>query len=228
MKKIFSLVFLLGFLSLIPGHVFAQTSTPDWIKKIPEVQNANQVVVVAGLGEKTTAWISMHEKNSAGEWVQIMSTPGFIGKEGLGKEKEGDGKTPVGVFRFNKAFGIKPDPGCAVPYVQVTENLYWSSDANCKYNQLVNIRDFPRLDKSKSEHLIDLTPQYNYALNINYNGAGTPGKGSAIFMQCLETIKPFTDGGIALPEEKMLFVMKNVKPGCVVIIDSLENLGGSI
>ena len=227
MKIFLSLILLLGLCAFIPNRAFAQTPTPDWIKKIPDVQNANQVVVVAGTGE-TTAWISMHEKNSAGEFEQIMTTPGFIGKNGLGKEKEGDNKTPVGVFRFDKAFGIKPDPGCAIPYVKVTENLYWSGDANYKYNRLVDIRDYPELDKPDSEHLIDFNPHYNYALNISYNSACIAGKGSAIFMHCFGPAKPWTGGCVALPEEKMLFVMKHVKPGCVVIIDSIENLGGSI
>ena len=68
-----------------------------------------QMVVVAAI-QGTTAWISMHEKNSAGDWEMIMTTPGFIGKNGLGKVKEGDNKTPVGTFYFDFAFGIAPDP----------------------------------------------------------------------------------------------------------------------
>ncbi|MBO5514825.1 MAG: hypothetical protein J5963_01835, partial [Schwartzia sp.] len=68
---------------------------------------------------KTTAWVSMHEKDQEGNWRVVMTTPGFIGKEGLGKTQEGDGRTPVGTFRFNAAFGIAEDPGCAIPYTRV-------------------------------------------------------------------------------------------------------------
>lgn len=158
----------------------------------------------------------------------IMSTPGFIGKEGLGKTKEGDSKTPVGVFHFTKAFGIAPDPNCKIPYTQVDENIYWSGDANYKYNQWVDIREYSQLNKADSEHIIDYDPAYTYCLNISYNENGTPGKGSAIFLHCFRAERPYTGGCVALPREKMFFVMQNVKPDCVVIIDSLENFGGNI
>ena len=205
----------------------ASTPSPQWVKNLSAAKNSEQMIVVAGV-QDTTAWISMHEKID-GEWQQIMTTPGFIGRNGLGKVKEDDGKTPVGTFHFDYAFGIAPDPGCAIPYLQVNENHYWSGDKNYKYNQLIDVRgtsaDF---DRVSSEHLIDYAPNYNYVLSIDYNAACKPGKGFAIFMQCLNSVKPWTDGGVALPEDKMLLVMKNVRPDCVCVIDSLQNIGGKL
>ena len=203
--------------------------SPQWVKNLPAAKTSEQMVVVAGLGQ-TTAWISMHEKNSSGEWEQIMTTPGFIGKSGLSKVKEeGDNKTPVGSFRFDYAFGIAPDPGCAIPYVQVNEHHYWSGDRNYKYNQFVDDRETPaNFDKDSSERLIDYNPSYVYGLNIGYNSACTPGKGFATFMRCLNAVEPWTGGGVAIPEAKMLFVMQHVRPGCVCVMDSLANLGGKL
>lgn len=221
MKKILSAIFAI--ILFICGTVSAKENSPDWIKNLDAAKNANQIFIVAGIGQ-TTAWISMHEKNSAGNWEQIMSTPGFIGKNSLEKIREGDGKTPVGIFHFNKAFGIEKNPGCAFDYVQVDENLYWSGDTNYKYNQLVDIRDYKNLNKADSEHLIEINPQYKYALNISYNEEGIAGKGSAIFLHCFGTVKPYTGGCVSIPEDKMLFVMKNVKKDCVVVIDYLKNL----
>ncbi len=206
----------------------AQSTTPQWIQKLPAAQNANQIFVVAQVGEKTTAWVSMHVKDFNGEWQQIMTTPGFIGKNGLGKEREGDNKTPVGVFKFNFALGIAPDPNCLIPYVQVDENYYWSGDFNCKYNQLVDVREYPALDTAHSEHLVEYNPHYTYVLNMDYNAECTPGKGSALFLHCLGPIKPWTGGCVAIPVDKMKFVMQNVTPDCVLVIDSLENLGGTV
>lgn len=202
--------------------------TPQWIKNLPAAQNAQQIFVVAQIGEKTTAWISMHERDSDGNWQQIMTTPGFIGKNGLGKTREGDAKTPVGIFHFNKAFEISPDPQCAISYTQVDENIYWSGDVNYKYNQMIDIREFPNLDKNDSEHIIDYTFHYKYVLNISYNENGTAGAGSAIFLHCFGPNKPWTGGCVAIPEEKMLLVMQAVREDCIVIIDSLKNLGGTI
>ena len=54
------------------------------------------------------------------------------------------------------------------------------------------------------------------------------GRGSAIFLHCLGTTNPYTGGCVAIPENIMKLVMQNVDPDCVVIIDTLENLGGSL
>ena len=199
--------------------------SPEWVEQIPEAAEAQQLFVVAGIGQ-TTAYISMHEKAEDGSWKQIMTTPGYIGKYGLGKTKEGDGKTPVGVFGFNAAFGIAEDPGCAIPYKQVGEDDYWSGDQRegYSYNQMVSIRDLPDLNTEDSEHILDYTYQYQYCLNISYNAEGTPGLGSAIFLHCLGPQKPYTGGCVAIPKDRMITVMQNVKEDCVVVIDSLETL----
>ncbi|MBR4383833.1 MAG: hypothetical protein IKP64_09780, partial [Selenomonadaceae bacterium] len=60
------------------------------------------------------------------------------------------------------------------------------------------------------------------------NSECTPGRGSALFMHCFGAKKPWTGGCVALPEEKMRFVMQHVKPGCACVLDSLENLGGTL
>ena len=199
-------------------------NSPEWVTKLDAAKNAKQLFVVAGY-ERSTAWISMHEKDANGSWKMIMSTPGFIGKEGLGKTKEGDGMTPVGTFHFNKAFGIADDPGCAMDYTKADDNTYWSGDSDLMYNQMVSIKDYPDLKKDDSEHIFDYQYEYQYCLNISYNEDGTPGKGSAIFLHCFGDRKPRTGGCVAIPEEQMYFVMRHVNPGCVVVIDSMENFG---
>lgn len=198
-------------------------ATPEWIVKLAEEKDAKQIFVVAGIGD-TTAYVSMHEQDEKGEWKTVMTTPGYIGKLGLGKEKEGDSKTPVGEFRFNYAFGIADDPGCAIPYQKVTEDDYWSGDNDHAYNEMVSIKDYPDLDTDNSEHIIDYDVHYQYCLNISYNEEGTPGLGSAIFLHCLGPYKPYTGGCVSIPQEKMKTVMQNVDKDCVVIIDSLQKL----
>ena len=205
------------------------TDSPDWLKALPEAQTASQLFIVAGLGmDKTTAYISMHEKDEAGNWKQILSTPGFVGKNGLcadADHAEGCGQTPVGVYHFNKAFGIAGDPGCALPYFQVNENTYWSGDPSYHYNEMMDINDYPELAMDDSEHIVDYEYQYQYCLNISFNEEGTPGRGSAIFLHCFGPVKPYTGGCVALPENIMKLVMQKVSPDCVVRIDTLEALG---
>ena len=128
---------------------------------------------------------------------------------------------------INAAFGIADDPGCkAFTYKKVDENDYWSGDArkDHQYNKLVDIRNYPDLNKADSEHLIDYLFPYQYAMNISYNEDGTPGRGSAIFLHCLGDQRPYTGGCVAIPRNHMITVLRNVKKDCVVVIDSLKNI----
>ena len=216
------------------ASVHKVTDSPDWVKALPSAQDekVKQLFVVAAIGpDTTTATVSMHERDAEGQWKQVLSTPGFVGKNGLcadADHAEGCGQTPAGVYHFNKAFGIAPDPGCAIPYVQVDDNTYWSGDPERQYNQMVDIRDVPELALADSEHIMDYDYQYQYCLNISFNEEGTPGRGSAIFLHCFGPLKPWTGGCVAIPEYLMKQVMQRVQPECVVVIDTLENLGGSL
>ena len=205
------------------------TDSPEWVAALPAAQEADQLFVVAAMSmDRTTAFISMHQKDESGVWKQILSTPGFVGKNGLCPDAdhvEGCGQTPVGVYHFNKAFGIAADPGCALPYIQVDDDIYWSGDPNYHYNEMMNINDYPDLVMDDSEHIVDYEYQYQYCLNISFNEEGTPVRGSAIFLHCFGPVKPYTGGCVAIPENLMKQVMQNVHADCVVVIDTLENLG---
>lgn len=213
-----------------------KTDSPEWVTQLPQAQDENvkQLFVVAGMGtDLTTATISMHERDKDGSWKQILSTPGYVGKNGLCADEahaEGCGQTPLGVYRFNKAFGIAKDPGCRIPYTQVTDDTYWSGDdrEGMHYNEMVSFKEYPDLDMENSEHIVDYEYQYQYCLNISFNEEGTPGRGSAIFLHCLGPVKPYTGGCVAVPENIMKLIMQRVDPDCVVVIDTLENMNGSL
>ena len=200
-------------------------NSPDWIAKLPQAETATQLFVAAGVGE-TTAYVSMHQKDDSGVWKEILTTPGCIGKKGLGKIKEGDAKTPVGEFHFNYAFGIADDPGCVFPYQKVTEDDYWSGDQRdgYHYNEMVSIKDLPDLNTEDSEHIIDYIDHYQYCMNISWNEDGEAGDGFAIFLHCMRPNKPYTGGCIAIPQKKVITAMQNVDKDCVVVIDTLQNI----
>ncbi len=244
--SVFTLLFPMGLALCLPGKAAAEeelppsglhvdiqhaVDSPEWVTKLPQAQDeqVKQLFIVAGIGmDKTTAYISLHQRDEAGRWKQILSTPGFVGKNGLcpdGDHREGCAQTPMGVYRFNKAFGIAADPGCGIPYFQVDDNTYWSGDPDRQYNQMVDIRDVPDLVMDDSEHIVDYEYQYQYCLNISFNEEGTPGRGSAIFLHCFGPQKPWTGGCVAIPENMMKLVMQQVQADCVVVIDTVENMG---
>ena len=57
--------------------------SPEWVTELDAAKETDQLIVVAGI-DKTTAYVTMHERDKDGKWKQIIATPGFIGKDGLG------------------------------------------------------------------------------------------------------------------------------------------------
>ena len=208
----------------------ADDLSPKWVRSLPEARDkaVDQLIVVAASGMNSSdAVISMHERNADGNWVQIFSVTGYVGVDGLIYDEdryEGCGRTPIGTYVFTKAFGIAPDPGCTIPYTELTDDLYWSGDYNEHYNQMVSINDYPDLDTSNSEHLIDYDPAYQYCLNIGFNRECTAGRGSAIFLHCYG-YNTYTMGCVAVPEDTMVEIMQRLDPNCVIVIDTVSSLG---
>ena len=205
--------------------------SPKWVRNLSQAKDKKntQLVIVAADGmSKSTAKVSMHERDKNGNWIQVFSVKGLVGKNGMVADKdrkEGCKKTPIGVYTFDKAFGIASDPGCKIKYTKVTKDLYWSGDQRkgMQYNKMVSIKDYPKLDTKNSEHLIDYKKPYQYCLNITFNKECTLGKGSAIFLHCTGNTS-YTAGCVSIPKSYMLKVMKRVKPGCVVIINTASKL----
>jgi L,D-peptidoglycan transpeptidase YkuD (ErfK/YbiS/YcfS/YnhG family) len=107
-------------------------------------------------------------------------------------------------------------------------------DADSIYFNTWQERDDPTLTESWNhkdvEHLEDYDVTYRYSVVIRYNTPPyvIPDRGSAIFLHCFGPTKPYTGGCVALPENIMKLVMQNVREDCVVVIDTLENLNGTL
>ena len=206
-------------------------ASPEWVAKLAETaaKDADQLIVVAGVG-KTCAYITMHEKDDAGAWNQIIATPGFIGKDGLGDANIEDAYTPVGAFTIDKAFGLEADPGCAMEYTQVDDTYYWSGDARegMHFNELVTTNDLPDLDTDECEHITDFDYAYRYVLNMGYNAECEVRKGFGFFLHSFRVNRPYTGGCVAVPEDIMRFIMQHVKPGARIAIGSLEEFCGDL
>ena len=194
------------------------------VSKLKLSKDIDQIMIVVPESSKSfSAKFYFYVKNEE-TWEEYIKVDAHIGKNGLGKRIEGDAKTPVGAYIFNKYFGVAENPGIKLPYIQLNEYYYWDCDSDSDmYNQFVDIRNYTDFDKSLSEHLIDEQLAYKYAMNMNYNEEGIPHKGCAIFLHCY-TERPYTAGCVAIPEADMLKVIKKVNQKCVIIIDLAENI----
>ena len=145
----------------------------------------------------------------------LFTTDVFVGKNGLGKTGEGDGKTPLGTLRPLSAFGIKPNPGTTMPYIDVTPTTY-ACDEDCEYyNKIIDTAETHH--ECKGEEMYSYQPQYNYGIATDFNKACVYPKGSAIFVHVKGT-KTYTGGCIAFDEDRMVEILRNCDMSLVITV----------
>lgn len=192
-----------------------------WVAELTAADKTNQIMVVAVDG--STAALSLYQKTD-GVWMEYLTTEAYIGKKGIGKVREGDGRTPIGEFCFTKAFGILESPDTELDYIQVDESYYWVDDANSTYyNRLVSTEEV-EMDWQSAEHICEYGQVYHYVLSISYNEDCVPGVGSAIFLHCTAERPKATDGCIAVSEEALREILQVLEKDCVLIIDTAERV----
>jgi L,D-peptidoglycan transpeptidase YkuD (ErfK/YbiS/YcfS/YnhG family) len=186
-----------------------------WTKLLTKYRNnkkVNQLIFVKYTGG-SKARLYMYNKTDTG-WKCILNCTAYVGQNGIGKQKEGDRKTPTGVYTLTQAFGIRSDPGAKMDYSNINKYLYWCADPQY-YNQLVDVRKMPH--DCSGEHLIDYVPQYNYGMVLNYNKNNVYKKGSAIFLHCTGSNR-YTGGCIAVSQSNMIRILKNAEKGTRICI----------
>ena len=177
--------------------------------KVPD--NVAQLAVVKYKGS-SKATFTFYQRSAKKSWKKIFSCGAWVGRNGLGKKKEGDKKTPIGLYSLEQPFGIQKDPGMdkSWHYLKVNKNHYWCGASKGSYSKYYN-----RLVTSKKyvpgEHLIDYKGSYDYGMFITYNKKGTLKKGSAIFLHCSKN--KATSGCVAIKKKYLVKFMKKIRAG---------------
>ena len=111
------------------------------VSSLSAARKYSQLIIVSCDGGE--APISMYETSGdSSTWNQILSSPGYIGSDGVGQASEDSCHTPQGIYGFTMAFGNLPDPGSAIPYTQTDANSYWVDDPDSLfYNRFVYVTD---------------------------------------------------------------------------------------
>jgi L,D-peptidoglycan transpeptidase YkuD (ErfK/YbiS/YcfS/YnhG family) len=189
------------------------TTTEVLDPALARVGSAGQAVVVtAARYGATTATLSAYERvgdvwrRTFGPWTARVGTAGVAP---AGEKREGDGRTPSGVYGFEFFFGVAPDPGVSFPYRRVTSrSIVWDDDpASPRYNTWV---DLDREQAGVEPEPMYVSPAYDHGAVIAYNTARTPGLGSAIFLH-VSTGGP-TAGCVSLPAGQLVDVLRWLDP----------------
>jgi L,D-peptidoglycan transpeptidase YkuD (ErfK/YbiS/YcfS/YnhG family) len=197
-----------------PATTAAPATTPAAPSQLAQAGSAGQAVVVtAGAYGDTsatfTAWSRTADgwERAFGPWTARVGTKGLAPP---GAKREGDGRTPSGVYGFDFFFGVDPDPGVQFPYRRVTSgDIVWDDDpASPRYNQWVDLRE---ADAGAEPEAMYQPTAYQHGAVIAYNTARTPGMGSAIFLHA-STGGP-TAGCVSLPMTQLVAVLRWLDPG---------------
>ena len=164
--------------------------------------------------DSSSALVTIHaleRGNSVWHFVSPSFT-GSIGKMGfaaIDSKREGDGKSPSGIFPLGIAFGYDPSVATKMPYRQATDDDFWVDDVNSEdYNKWVRGKpNAASWEKMKRDD-----DQYKYGVVIEYNMHPiVKGNGSAIFLHV------WKDGGatlgcVSMPEEMVLEILGWLDP----------------
>ncbi len=171
-------------------------------KTIADIPYTKQMIIVQSSG--TNAEVYLFEQNS-GEWEQVLETSGVVGKNGVSAEsREGDYRTPKGIFELGFAFGTESLKRLSIEYRKLNSNCYWVDDPQSEYyNQWV---ESEVISWNSAEHLLDYPKAYHYAVVVNYNmNPVVPYAGSAIFLHCWTA--DYTAGCIAVSTSDMVEIL---------------------
>lgn len=159
----------------------AQAWTPPWAKLVPE--RTTQVVrTVSSHAFCRQRWCTVTqawEKDAAGRWHKVRQFRSTIGSNGWGKRREGDGRSPNGVYRIKVTFSTTTNPG-AMPWKRRRPTSVVSSTAGRNYNTWVEVAGVTSGDR----------PSMRWGWVVDFNhvrlrpGVGprpVPGRGSGIF-----------------------------------------------
>ena len=132
-----------------------------------------------------------------------------IGKKGLAlNKKEGDKKTPKGLFGIDKLFFRKDrikKVKTKLKSIPIRRNMGWCDDTTNarKYNRLIKVSK-----KVKYEKMYRSDSSYDLVIPINYNFLKPQlNKGSAIFLHVTKNYKP-TAGCIAISKNDFLILLR--------------------
>lgn len=164
-------------------------------------QVGSQPVQVFGLRKTPSGW-----KMERGPFRASVGRNGFAP---VGEKREGDGKTPSGLFPVGLAFGYSDSMNTSMPYRQATEEDYWVDDPRSPdYNRWVRGR--PSFSAEKMKRADDL---YRHGFVVEYNTQPVvAGHGSAIFFHVWAKEGSPTAGCVALREEHLLELLAWLKP----------------
>ena len=191
------------------------------------VASAGQLVVVTSPGWDDTHGTLRRFEREGDRWREVgAATPVMLGRSGSAwgvgvhppppdavagpRKREGDGRSPAGVFALGTAFGYADTVASGLPYQAMTRDD-WCMDvpASPHYNRIVDARQVgaAAVAGSSEPMRLDLhrngNPSYRLGFVIEHNPGNVPQGGSCIFAHLWRAPGEPTAGCTAMADADM-------------------------
>ncbi|MES2470403.1 MAG: L,D-transpeptidase family protein [Verrucomicrobiota bacterium] len=201
-------------------------------RAVPE--DCRQLVVVrpGGLDASTAeVWLLQRAPDVYPWKIAAGPMPAVVGRNGVGwglgepelpnpggytDKKEGDGRSPAGIFRLPGAFGTAPQApdGTRLSWQECTSTLRGVDDVKSKYyNRIVDEAAVPDKDWDSAETMRREDGLYEMGVMIGHNPDRVAGGGSCIFLHVWKGPGQGTAGCTALEVENVRKIIAWLDPG---------------
>lgn len=207
-------------LLILAVGISAQVKKPEPpAVKTPYAESLQAVVVTTDDWTATTGDAQLFERKdlkakwkAAGKEFEIV-----VGRTGLawGQDsapesasafkKEGDGKSPAGMFPLTFAFGKAESVTSGLSYRRLEDQTECVDDVNSHhYNKVVGRNQVGIFDWKSSEKMAQITPEYDLGVFVAYNSYPVvKGNGSCIFLHIWKDANSPTSGCTAMAREDL-------------------------
>jgi L,D-peptidoglycan transpeptidase YkuD (ErfK/YbiS/YcfS/YnhG family) len=217
---------LLAALGLATGLVAVARPSPDETRPGP-LSGAQQLVLVTTVDwDASQGTLRRFERaSSTAAWREVGTFEVSIGREGSAwgsgllaaddigdgpRKREGDGRSPAGVFALGTAFGYAGHAASGLPY-QPMQASHWCMDvpASPYYNRIVDARDVGEAAVAGSSEPMRLDlhkdgdQRYRLGFVIGHNPGNVPQGGSCIFAHLWRAPGEPTAGCTAMADADM-------------------------
>ena len=206
---------------LSPGN--ANFNAGAWLSSLDgQLGKSSQIILVKKPDSLHATETLLYAMEKSGDTWQKAFEPfnATIGGNGFapaGEKREGDGRSPSGIYSLKTAFGYKESVNTKMPYRQTLEDDIWIDDPDAgDYNRWVKkfaTRATSYEIMKRDDHL------YKYGIVIEYNTDPViKGNGSAIFLHIWKGEGMPTAGCVAISEENMLKILEWLNPAAEPLI----------
>ncbi len=186
-----------------------------------QIGKSQQIILVHKKNRQSSEYLVYLLQKHKDQW-KLFSEPleAVFGRKGIapiGEKREGDGRTPAGIFLIKRTFGYNASINTKMPYRQVLDDDLWVDDPDAPdYNQWVKKN---KTNAASFEKMKRTDDQYKYSIIIEYNTAPViKGHGSAIFLHVWKRSKSPTAGCVAVSEKNILKILSWLDPDAKPII----------